>query len=221
MLTGPKHRRVLIGIAVALVVTGGAIAAWEGWLEDRLIAKRWGEVVPGKIYRSGQVSAALIGTKLREHQIRDIVQLSGDDPADLDQAAEHKAARELGIAVHRCPLIGDGTGDPQNYVRALAAIAQAQDNGRAVLVHCHAGSQRTGGVVACYRMLFEGWSFDRALAEMEHYGWRPDRDAVLQKYLERHLPEIRARVAKLETVRLLPSRMSPVPHGSPGAAPAR
>ena len=82
-------------------------------------------------------------------------------------------------------------------LHALAAIARAQDNGRGVLVHCHAGSQRTGGVVACYRMLFEGWSFDRALEEMEHYGWRPDRDAVLREYLERHLPEIKAAVQRI------------------------
>jgi hypothetical protein len=45
-------------------------------------------------------------------------------------------------------------------------------------------------------MFFEGWSFDRALAEMEQYGWRPERDGVLREYLERNLPEIKAELQK-------------------------
>jgi hypothetical protein len=152
-------QRVFVGAVIVLAIAGAGAAAWEGWLQDRLIAKRWGAVEPGRIYRSGQVSAALVRSMLETHRIRMIVQLMG-------------------------------TGDPQNYVAALAAIHEAEQEGKPVLVHCHAGSQRTGGVVACYRVLFQGRSAEEAVAEMERFAWHRGRDDILLAYLNEHLPEI-------------------------------
>lgn len=49
-----------------------------------------------------------------------------------------------------------------------------------ILIHCKHGSDRTGGMVAAYRILFEGWTKDQALKELrqEQYGyhefWFPD-----------------------------------------------
>jgi tyrosine-protein phosphatase SIW14 len=45
-----------------------------------------------------------------------------------------------------------------------------------IVVHCWHGSDRTGTVVALYRMAVQGWSRERAIAEFEdprygHHGW--------------------------------------------------
>lgn len=38
-----------------------------------------------------------------------------------------------------------------------------------IFVHCHRGADRTGVMVAAYRMAFEGWTPEQALAEMERF----------------------------------------------------
>jgi hypothetical protein len=42
-----------------------------------------------------------------------------------------------------------------------------------VLVHCAAGSQRTGCAIALYRSLIEGWDDNRALGEATDYRHDP------------------------------------------------
>ena len=41
-----------------------------------------------------------------------------------------------------------------------------------VLVHCKDGVDRTGMIVAIYRMTPEGWTSNDALAEAERFGMR-------------------------------------------------
>jgi len=42
-----------------------------------------------------------------------------------------------------------------------------------VFVHCRLGNDRTGMMVAAYRMIIQGWPLERAMEEMEHYGYNP------------------------------------------------
>jgi tyrosine-protein phosphatase SIW14 len=52
--------------------------------------------------------------------------------------------------------------------RALGAIRAAE---KPVLVHCQYGADRTGVVMAMYRIVFEGWSKEEALAELRGGGF--------------------------------------------------
>ena len=52
--------RLLLKIGLIVAVVAAAIWTWEEVLEDRLIPKRFGVVVPGSIYRSGQLSPTLV-----------------------------------------------------------------------------------------------------------------------------------------------------------------
>jgi hypothetical protein len=188
-MTSPFRRRV-VWLALAVGLIGGGIALWTEVLRDRIVAKRWGVVEPGFVYRSGQVSRHLVESQLREHGIRVVVDLMGDDPGNREQPFEREAISRLGIELVKCPLIGDGTGDPREYVRAVAAIDRARKSQQPVLVHCYAGSQRTGGVVALYRLLVRGEAPEAILAELPRYDWRPARDRILLDYLDRHRDEI-------------------------------
>jgi len=38
-------------------------------------------------------------------------------------------------------------------------------------VHCRLGDDRTGMMIAAYRMAVEGWSADDAMLEMQHFGF--------------------------------------------------
>lgn len=60
--------------------------------------------------------------------------------------------------------------DDSDVIAALRSIRQAQQRG-GVLIHCKHGQQRTGLIAATYRMVYQGWSKQQALAEMRAGGF--------------------------------------------------
>lgn len=58
----------------------------------------------------------------------------------------------------------------EDMVNGLIAIRDAE---KPVLIHCLHGSDRTGCLAACYRMVFQNWNKTRAIAEFkeEQYGY--------------------------------------------------
>lgn len=191
----------IIGLTIAII--GGSIWLWEDVLEDRFIAKRWGVVEAGVIYRSGQLSPALIERTLQEHGVQLVVSLCADDADNAAHLAERQAVQDLGIERKVFPLIGDGTGDIHNYALAIAAMVEAQRQGEPMLVHCAAGSYRTGGVVAAYRMLVQGAAPADARAEMRRYDWDPD-NPILPKYLNEHMAELAEQLVRMGVIESVP-----------------
>jgi protein tyrosine/serine phosphatase len=185
-----RHSRRLPAVVLGVCLLGGGVWLWEGVAKDRLVPKRWAAVEGHSIYRSGQLSAALVKRTLASHGIKVIVALTFDDPQDKDQAAEVKAASQLGIELLRFPLAGDGTGDVNNYAGALAAVVQAERQGELVLVHCAAGAQRTGGVIAFYRLLVDRKPPAEVIQELRRHGWNPKRNPNLLPYLNENLGKI-------------------------------
>jgi protein tyrosine/serine phosphatase len=191
---------------------------WNEVLKYRFIAKRWGVVVPGKVYRSGQISRWLIDDMIREHDLQVIVDLNGIEENDRNQEAEIAVAREMGLELHRFPLSGDGTGDISYYADAIAVMAECERAGRPVLVHCAAGAQRTGGVVAAYRILVEGRPPEEAFLEMKRYGWRPERDKELLPYLNAHLDDLAVMLFQRGVIDELPATVPNAGHATVGLA---
>jgi protein tyrosine phosphatase (PTP) superfamily phosphohydrolase (DUF442 family) len=180
----------LSAVVLGVCLLGGAAWFWDGVAKDRLIPKRWAAVEGHSIYRSGQLSAFLVKRTLARHGIKVIVVLTFYDPQDKDQAAEVKAAAELGIELLRFPLAGDGTGDVNNYAGALAAVIQAERQGKPVLVHCAAGAQRTGGTIAFYQLLVDKKPPAAVIRELKQHGWDPARNPKLLPYLNENLGKI-------------------------------
>ena len=149
-----------------------------------------------------------------------MIDLARDRWSDADARAERAAIERLGIrrlALER--LDGSGRGDPASYVEALAAIAEAQRHDQRVLVHCSAGSERTGGVVMLVRTLFQGWSGPDAYAEYLRYRNRPPKSAGVAHYLDEHLAEIAAALVARGALGSLPGEL---PRLAPAdATPAR
>ena len=59
---------------------------------------------------------------------------------------------------------------PAQIADVLRTIRERQKKG-AVLVHCYHGADRTGLVVAMYRVIYQGWSLDAARSEMIDGGY--------------------------------------------------
>lgn len=205
----PKAKPSLLiwKVAVLCVTIGLGYWVWDEFIEERVIPKRLGVVVPKQLYRSGQLHPALVEDVLRVRGIDLVIDMTRQVEGDPYQEAEQQAVENLNIEHLRLPgLGGDGLGDPNRYIEALIAIDQAMDADQQVLVHCAAGSQRTGGVVALYRLLFEQWETDRIIDEMKQYDWEMT-DQVLLDYLDKHLPEIAAALAEAGVIDRVPENL--------------
>ena len=136
---GAGHKWLFV--AVPAIVIGLAIWAWFGVISYHVIPKKFGVVVPGHIYRSGQISAPLVKKILTKYNIRVIIDLTSFNPDNPDKLAEKQAAAELNIKVLRFTMSGNGTGDINDYANAVIAVANAEKQNLPVLVHCTAGAQ--------------------------------------------------------------------------------
>ena len=59
-----------------------------------------------------------------------------------------------------------------------------------VLVHCFAGAHRTGAYVAVYRMEYDGWSNEKAIAELRTCGYSTiDGDLDVNEFLSTYRPQ--------------------------------
>ena len=106
--------------------------------------------------RSAQINRRLIRGTLQEHRIGLVLFMSGDDPSREDTTVENHTCAQLGIRRLNYNLNGNGTGKVSIYIDALSNLIRSDRDGVPVLVHCETGAQRTGGMVAFYRVLVEG-----------------------------------------------------------------
>lgn len=202
--SGAKRNIVLL--VAFLAVIGGGIWLWFEVLEDRIFPKRWGVVVEGKLYRSGQLSSALVRETLEKHKIKNVIDFTNNAPKDgPNQKAEREAIQALGIKQHLFFLQGDGTGNVEHYVTALGHMHRGVQSGEPTLVHCAAGAQRTGAAVAFYRLLFEGRDSKFILNEMTSYDWDPVDDVPLIDYINTNLPKVAEGLVKSGALSKLPS----------------
>jgi protein tyrosine/serine phosphatase len=200
----------MVVVVLVVCLLGAAGWFWNQAGKDRVIPRSWAAVEEGRVYRSGQLSSALVRDMLARHQIKVIVALTVEWPRDKDQQAERKAAEELGIELLRFPLNDDGTGEVQQYIEAVTAIVEAKRQTKPVLVHGVAGVRRTGGVIACYRLLVEGRTPAYVLDEMRRCGWKP-KDTQLLAYLNQNLGTIAALLHDRAIIAAVPDPLPVLP----------
>jgi protein-tyrosine phosphatase len=175
------------------------------------IARNFGAVDEGAIYRSGRLHPFLLERTLVEHGIDVVIDLDEDEHEDV--AAGRETLERLGIRHLRFEgLHGSGRGDPAIYVDAMGALLAARREGKQVLVQCAAGSERTGALVAMYRMLYEGWSGDRAYQEYLDYRAHAPSELKLSRWMSEYLETV---VRGLEARGLLDRHPQPLPRFGP------
>lgn len=135
-----------------------------------------GHIVDERLVRGGELPKcpgalafeALTG--LKALGVRRVICLKNpSDESQIEIDNERTAVEAAGLIFLHRPLDNEGKfsyHDAKKIPDILALINE--DKGR-VFIHCKKGADRTGTVVACYR-ISRGWTADRAIKEMRQYG---------------------------------------------------
>ena len=129
------------------------------------------QVVPG-IYRGSEPTELADWQKLKDLGVKWTLDLETGNRVmnDGNPFAEINIAKEYGIAATLFPLNEFNPPTKQQLQITLSLLDISQTGGLPVYVHCRAGVDRTGMVIANYRMKVQGWSKDQAVKEMKALG---------------------------------------------------
>lgn len=103
--------------------------------------------------------------RLAEMRVQTIINLRN---SSAETEAEGKVAKELGLQYFNIPLPAL-TRPNLDQVNKVLDLMHSR-NYTPVFVHCNRGDDRTGAIIACYRMRYEGWSAEQAIAEARKLG---------------------------------------------------
>jgi tyrosine-protein phosphatase SIW14 len=116
------------------------------------------------LYRGAQPSETGVQS-LTKLGIKAIIDLRG---AGERSTAEQKEAVAAGMKYYSIPMPAFGPPTDEQIATALALINDSEN--WPVFVHCLRGKDRTGTVIACYRVRHDRWPNQRALKEAREHG---------------------------------------------------
>jgi tyrosine-protein phosphatase SIW14 len=119
-----------------------------------------------RLYRGGQPTEEGL-RRLAAMGVRTVVNLRARDE---HARREGEQARALGLSYFNLPV--ERIGRPRaERVAEVLAVVNAPEN-QPVFVHCQRGSDRTGTIVAAYRVAHDGWTAAEATREARRHGLR-------------------------------------------------
>ena len=119
--------------------------------------------VNGSVYRGAQPTGE--GWKsLAKLGVKTIIDLRREGEHSIE--AEARAVEAAGMRYLNVPMQGIVEPSDEQIAKVLGVL----DSGEPVFVHCKLGKDRTGTVIACYRIKHDGWQNKKALQEAKSYG---------------------------------------------------
>jgi protein tyrosine/serine phosphatase len=169
--------------------------------------KRLKEVVPGRFYRAGQMTADGFEDTLEKLHIRLVINVQDDfpDPDIYDSflsartVKESELCRRLGV---RYEFIAPDLVFPaeaaEKHPRAIDRFLELLDDeaNYPVLLHCKAGLHRTGVLAAVYRMEYQGWTPGEAFRELKAHGFGPWVCSAANQYVSQYVLHYRPRAGR-------------------------
>jgi len=196
-----RRKRLRVALAVGLAI----FAMHQLWRHgsDYVFPLRFGEVVPGKIYRGAWQKEWPMRQIARDHNLKTILALA--HPYDSAIATkERELAKELGIKWVHIPIIDQRDMENPKTLNQLldeaAAVINDSDN-HPIYFHCHHGMNRVSMAQMAYRLKYCGWTLEQASEEVSagfglvkaNHG--PDYRRMVSYYNDHILPERRAQQA--------------------------
>ena len=157
-----RDLRLAVGVFAAFWLTS-AVGVATGAASQEAPCANFGQVSTG-LYRGAEPGERCLA-HLAKLGIRMVVNLRDEeDTSDREQSE----AVTLGMRYLNIPMSGIERPSVAEVQQVLTVI-RASEN-QPVFVHCKRGRDRTGVIVAAYRMVHEGWAAERAVQEAKGFG---------------------------------------------------
>jgi protein tyrosine/serine phosphatase len=146
--------------------------------------------LPG-VHNVGKVSEFLYrGSRPNEQGFSALKKLGVGTVVNLEgfwaNGNERREVESLGMRYVNIPLGGWSTPSPAAVAQFLELVRDNAD--QKIFVHCRFGDDRTGVMIATYRMWRQNWTPEQALAEMHafhyHSTWHPGLAKLVRKFPE-------------------------------------
>lgn len=162
----------LCSIAILAVALSTPAAVCSG-VEPSLSAERssTAESMRHNLPDFGQMTPTLYrGAQPSREGFRRLAKMGIDIVVDLrgDRDSERKLVTSLGMQYVPMSWF---CWSPKDEIFAKFLTLLRKNPGKKVFVHCRVGDDRTGMMIAVYRMAEEGWSAEKAENEMEKFGF--------------------------------------------------
>ncbi|MFH1888938.1 MAG: dual specificity protein phosphatase family protein [Candidatus Omnitrophota bacterium] len=165
--------RKLILLAAILFLCIGACLADKPYDNIELTLPRdifnFHIVDPG-VMRGSQPSAKTLKALKEYYGVKTVLSLHNDVAVNK---WEQRVVEELGMEFINIPLDASLEQKPQTIEQAIEILGN-KDN-QPIFAHCKEGKDRTGLILAAYRIKYDNWSQEEALMEMHAYGYNPLR----------------------------------------------
>jgi hypothetical protein len=203
-----KHRRKIRAalIAAAILIAGGGYWAYHGYV-GKSMALNDDVVEPGKLIRTAQPRPGDLAEIKAKYGLATIVCLRGKEPYEVSMWARRNNVRVIMLKMWAddpptpdqagifFDLMRGDTITPAAYGDAVFRVIGADPNvptrfGFPILIHCEGGADRTGVMVALYRLAFQHWTLEQAQSEMKSHRHLPPAHPAQFKFLESIAPTI-------------------------------
>jgi len=157
-----NSRTCRCGRAAVLLLALASLASAQGETPDAELPNF--HRVNGHLYRGAQPRGDGF-RKLARRGVRTVVNLRAADERARSEEAEVTAA---GLQYFNVPLPGYARPSDEQVERVLAIMSDPRN--WPVFVHCKKGADRTGTIIAAYRISRDGWTSKWAKEEAGRYG---------------------------------------------------
>jgi len=131
------------------------------------------------LLRGAQPSAQGLA-ELRKLGVTTIVDLRGNSGP---VARERYQAESLGMRFVNIPVLGWSAPKDAQVAQFLKVVQQ--DPTQKIFVHCYYGEDRTGVMVATYRIAQQNWTPEQAAAEMDSFGFHYHLYPAMKSYVRK------------------------------------
>jgi protein tyrosine/serine phosphatase len=169
-------KQKLLLLILAVILSG---CAYLGYLKDPFTDIPAFSQVNEHLYRGGYPKPEAYG-RLRSIGIKTIINLSNDTGKRFEY--EQRTAREYNINLVRIPLSVYEWPEDEKVLTFLKTVLTPEN--QPVFIHCTSGRDRTGAMIAVYRVVVEGETIKNAYKEALNHGFWPYKgEVVLKKYI--------------------------------------
>jgi protein tyrosine/serine phosphatase len=139
--------------------------------------------VSEQLFRGAQPDLSNLD-ELKKLGVTTIVDLRGESSGTREQ--ERARAEALGIHFVAIPVGGFSNPSSAQLAQFFSLVRQTPPE--KIFVHCRLGHDRTGVFIAAYRIAFDHWTVDRAVSEMNSFGFSQTFHPGMLMYV-RDLPD--------------------------------